>query len=202
VNEAALIACHECDLLQREIPLAPKATACCARCGAVLYRNHPGGVERGLAFAAAAAMLFLLANVFPIVGLRVGGELVQTTLFGAARAVYLDGMKTVGVLVLITTVIAPLIELGAILWLLTPLLRHKRPPGGAEVFRAMRATQPWRMGEVMMLGVLVALVKLAHLAEVVPGIALWSLATLVVLTAATLSSFEPRELWTRLDTAR
>ncbi|HEX2831294.1 MAG TPA: paraquat-inducible protein A [Burkholderiales bacterium] len=202
MNDAALIACHECDLLQREIPLAEKAAARCARCGAVLYRNQPGGVERGLAFAAAAAMLFLLANVFPLVGLRVGGELVQTTLFGAARAVYLNGMKTVGVLVLITTVIAPLIELAAILWLLGPLLTRKRPPAGAAVFRALRASQPWRMAEVMMLGVLVALVKLAHLAEIVPGIALWSLATLVVLTAATLSSFEPRELWQRLDASR
>ena len=58
---------------------------------------------------------------------------------------------------------------------------------------------PWGMVEVMMLGVLVALVKLAHLAEIVLGVALWSLAALVILLAAAAAAFEPRDLWARLE---
>jgi paraquat-inducible protein A len=196
------MACHECDLLQREILLPERGTATCARCGAVLYRRNPHSIERSLAIATAASMLFLLANVFPLVGLRVGGELVQTTLFGAARAIYANDMKILGVVVLITTVVAPLIELVAMLALLVPLWGRRVPLAGASLLRAMRAVQPWRMGEVLMLGVLVALVKLAHIAEVIPGIALWSLGGLVVLTAAGMSTFDPRELWARIDPAR
>ena len=88
---APLIACHECDLLQRETAVPPGGTARCARCDAVLYRNRPDSLNRSLAFAVGAAVFFVIANAFPLVGLEVQGERVQTTLFGAARALYVLG---------------------------------------------------------------------------------------------------------------
>jgi paraquat-inducible protein A len=199
---SALIACHECDLLQREVALPPSGTARCIRCKAFLYRDHPHGVDRALAFATAAAILFVVANSFPLVGLEVNGELIETTLFGAARSLYADGMRTLGAVVLVTTVVAPLIELIAILSLLLPLRLGRRSAYSARLFRALRAIQPWRMVEVMMLGVLVALVKLAHMAAVIPGIAMWALAGVVVLLAACLSSFDPRMVWAQVDVSR
>src|SRR2546428_192096 len=51
----SLIACRECDLLQREIVLPPGGTACCSRCGAVLHRNKPDSLDRTLAFTSGAA---------------------------------------------------------------------------------------------------------------------------------------------------
>jgi|SRR5262245_6683224 len=55
MSPASLIACHECDLLQREVPLAPGGAARCPRCGAVLYRNTPDGLDRTLAYTLGAA---------------------------------------------------------------------------------------------------------------------------------------------------
>jgi paraquat-inducible protein A len=199
---SSLVACHECDLLQREIALASGATARCVRCKGFLYRDHPHGLDRALAFASAAAILFVVANSFPLVGLEVNGELIETTLFGAARSLYAGGMKTLGAVVLITTVVAPLVELIAILGLLLPLRFGRRAPYSARLFRAFRAIQPWRMVEVMMLGVLVALVKLAHMAAVIPGIAMWALASVVILLAACLSAFDPRLVWAQFGAAR
>jgi paraquat-inducible protein A len=196
---ASFIACHECDLLQREVQVPPAGTAKCARCGAVLYRHHPDSLERSLAYASAAAAFFVLANAFPLVGLEVNGELIETTLFGAALALYAGEMRILGSVVLVTTVIAPLIELVAILGLLYPLYRDRLPRGGTSVFRVLRAIQPWRMPEVMLIGIFVALVKLAHLAEVIPGIALFSLAAFMVLLAACISTFDPRLLWAKVD---
>jgi paraquat-inducible protein A len=196
-----LTACHECDLLQREPALPPYGTARCARCGATLYRSRPDSIERSLAFTTGGLVLFVLANAFPVVGLRLQGDLVQTTLAGAARALYVDGMHTLAAVVFITIVVAPLLELLAMLSLLLPLRMKKVPRGAAMVFRAMRAVQPWRMVEVLLLGVLVALVKLAHMAEVVPGVALWSLGALVIVLAASVASFDPRELWKKVGLA-
>jgi paraquat-inducible protein A len=51
------------------------------------------------------------------------------------------------------------------------------------------------MVEVFMLGVLVALVKLAHIASAIPGVALWSLGALMLLIAAVAASFDPRRVW-------
>ena len=196
-----LIACHECDLLQRETELPARGVVRCARCAAVLYRSHPDAVNRALAYTTAAGIAFVLANAFPLVGLRLNGELIETTLFGTAKALYADGMHTVAAVVFVTTFVAPLIELAAMARLLVPLRFGGLRPAGPRIFRALRAIAPWRMVEVMMLGVLVALVKLGHLAEIVLGVALWSLAGLVVLMAAAASTFEPREIWARRERA-
>ena len=69
-----LIACHECDLLQREIALPPGRVARCGRCGAELYRSAHKSVDHTLAFILAAAVLLIVANAYPIVGLSDPGE--------------------------------------------------------------------------------------------------------------------------------
>jgi paraquat-inducible protein A len=60
------------------------------------------------------------------------------------------------------------------------------------------AKQTWSMIEVMMLGVLVALVKIADYATVIPGVALFVLWVLVFLSAGMQASFDPREVWERI----
>lgn len=195
----ALIACHECDLLQREVPLPPHGAARCGRCGAVLYRNVPDSVERTLACTLAAAILFVVANAFPIVGLDAQGHHTSTTLFGAVRTLHEQEMTSVAVLVFVTTVLMPALQLGAMLYMLLPLQFGVVPQGVPAMFRVVEAVRPWGMVEVFLLGTLVSLAKLAHIASLVPDVALWSFAALMVLLAATASSFDERSFWQRVN---
>ena len=197
-----LIACHECDLLQREVALAPGATARCPRCGAVLYRNTPDGLDRTLAYTLAAAALFVVANSFPIVGLDAQGIRSSTTLWGTVQALRHDDMTSVAALVFITTILMPAVNIGALLYMLLPLKLGRVPRGLPAVFRLVDAVRPWGMVEVFMLGTLVALTKLAALASVVLGIALWSFAALMFLVAAAAASFDSRALWARVEALR
>ena len=71
---AELLACPECDLLQRAVELPPRAAAVCRRCGAVLYRELPDWLDRTLAYTLAAAILFVVANAFPIVVMEMQGH--------------------------------------------------------------------------------------------------------------------------------
>ncbi|MEE4461251.1 paraquat-inducible protein A [Azotobacter chroococcum] len=200
--EQPLIACHDCDLLQRE-PLLPQGgVARCRRCGATLFRSHPQSTERALAFTLGALFLFALANIFPIVGLKLSGDYIQTSLLGAAQVMYHNDMRLVAGLVLVTTFAAPLAQMLAMTYLLLPASLKRRPPLARRVFRGMTLVQPWGMVEVFVLGILVSLVKLAHLAIVVPGIALWSFAGVMLLMAAAAASFDARDLWIRLEAAR
>ncbi len=201
-TDAPLIACHECDLLQREVPLPQGGVARCGRCAAELYRSHPYSIERTLAFTAAAIVLFAIANAFPIVGLKLQGQLIQTTLFHAVQVLYDEDMKSVAALVFATTMLMPALELLALTYLLLPLLLGRAPLRFAFAFRMLQAVRPWGMVEVFMLGVLVSMVKLAHLATLVPGIALWSFGALMLLMAAVAAVFDPRELWARMSVAR
>jgi paraquat-inducible protein A len=198
----ALIACPDCDLLQREAPLPARGTARCSRCGTELYRDHPDSLERALSYTLGALVLFVVANAFPILGLQVRGNVVQTTLLGGVRTLYEQDMGLVAGLVFVTTIVMPLTELAGLAYLLLPLKFRRVPRWIAPVFRAMHLAREWSMVEVFLLGVLIALVKLSHIAGVIPGIALWSFAGLMLLLAAAASSFDPRALWARAGAAR
>ena len=193
-----LIACHECDVLQRQTALPAGGVARCVRCGALLYRHTINGVDRTLAFTLGAGLLFLLANFFPIIGLEVNGVSNATTLFGAVRGLYKQSMPLVAALVLITTIVVPASQLAALTYLLLPLRIGWVPRHFAEAFRFVQAVRPWGMIEVFVLGVLVSLVRLTHVAEVTPGVALWSFGALMLVLAAGAASFEPRDVWLRV----
>jgi len=173
----------------------------CRRCGAVLYRRRRHGLDATLALTLAAAVLFGLANAFPLVGLDLQGQTRDTSLWGAVSTLWDQDMALLAALVFATTLALPAFDLAAMLWLLLPLAVGRRPIAGAQVLRGLLAIRPWGMVEVFLLGVLVALVKLAHLATVVPGVALWSFGALILLMAAAAASFDADLAWARLTDA-
>lgn len=199
---APILACHECDLLQREAALPQGGVARCGRCGAELYRSHPDSLERTLALTASAIVLFVIANSFPIVGLQLDGQVIQTTLFNTVRTLWDEEMKSVAALVFVTTIAMPALQLFAVAYLLLPLRLGRVPAHFTLVFRMLQTVRPWGMVEVFMLGVLVSLVKLAHLAGVVAGVALWSFAALMLMMAGISAAFDARGLWARASALR
>ncbi|WP_319237613.1 paraquat-inducible protein A [uncultured Propionivibrio sp.] len=197
------IACHECDLLLMPLELrASRSQAFCPRCGARLYACHHDRLEKILALTVAALTLLLTAISFPIVGLDIQGHYAETTVLDAALALWREERGLLAGLVLLTTVLMPLFELGAILWLALPLWRGWRPWGFARVFRLLRLAHPWAMVEVFVLGVLVSLVKLSHLADVLPGPAMACFGGLMALLAALSALIDPPALWQAWDDAR
>jgi paraquat-inducible protein A len=192
---STLIACHECDLLHRKTALPPGGVARCTRCGAELYANPVDSLNRALALTLAAAILFFLVNLFPIVDLDAQGIITKATLPGSALALHEAGMTSVAVLVFATTVLVPTALFAAMLYLLVHDKFGKRPPMMPLVLRAVHELKHWGMVEVYLLGVLAALVKLGHLAIIKPGPSLWVLAVLVFVLAAAVSAFDAHDFW-------
>ena len=198
-HSAQFIACRYCDLLQREIPLKPGCAASCSRCGAVLYRNATDSIERTLAYTLAAAVLFVVANLFPIFAIEVQGAHSEINLFGAVRSLWDQGMQSIALLVFLTTIVIPALELVMMTYLLLPLKFRHIPAGYTHFLRMMQIVEPWSMVEVFMLGVLVSLVKLTSSFKVIPGVALWSFGCLTLLLASAAASFSARDVWARME---
>ncbi|CAB3808702.1 Intermembrane transport protein PqiA [Paraburkholderia caffeinitolerans] len=190
--------CHECDLLQRRAPCPHGGVLRCGRCGAELERDHADSGTRSLALAAAALLLFAISNLYPIVGLAVNGHVVQATLWGSVEMLYRDGMWPISGLVFITTMVMPATQIVALLWLLVPLALGRKPWRANIVFRVMGVARSWGMTEVLILGLLVALVKLAHIATVVTGTALWSFGALMIVLAGAGASLDVAAVWHRI----
>ncbi|WP_233873305.1 paraquat-inducible protein A [Paraburkholderia adhaesiva] len=198
MNDAGLLLCHDCDLLQRRMPCPHGGVLRCWRCGAELERDHTDSGRRSLALASGALVLFVISNIYPIVGLAVNGNIVEATLWGAVKVLYRDGMWPIAGLVFITTIVMPATQIVALLWLLVPLEFRRKPWSANIVFRLMGIARSWGMTEVLILGLLVALVKLAHIATVVTGVALWSFGALMVVLVATGAALDVPALWHRI----
>ena len=137
----------------------------------------------------------MFANVFPLVSMNVHGDTISTTMPRAVWALHQHHMTGLAALVLVTTLLAPGIQIASILTLLVCLRLRRGQHHFARLFRLVQAVRVWGMIDVLMLGILVSLVKLAALATVVPGVALWSFAALLVLLTLLSSSFSTRDLW-------
>lgn len=193
-----LIACEHCDALHVRAALQAGERAICLRCGAQLYRDSTRAHRRLLPLVVTAVILMLISNMFPIVAMDLKGTRMETTLWGAIQVLYADDMTAVALLVFATTLLLPLGELLMMGFLLVPMAQRRMPRTFHHIARAILLIRPWGMIEVFMIGVLVTLVKLSTVAQVLPGVALWSFGALVAVLAAILS-FPPRDLWRHLD---
>jgi len=202
LNPSQLVACHECDTLHRIPVLAPGASARCSCCGAALLRNPKGGLDRPIALNLAALILLVLANAFPFLTLQISGREQTTTIIGASRALYEAGMGPLAVVVLITTLIGPALVIISSLYVLLGVRLGIPLPMLRSILSWISHLQPWGMLDVFMLGVLVSSVKLAGMADMVLGPALYAFAGLILVSAGAMAAFEPHLLWERLGMPR
>jgi len=201
VADQSLVACPDCDLVQRLPDLPVGATARCPRCDRELWRRRADSLNRTLALTLAAALLYVVAQAVPMLGLSAVGHQASTTVIEGAQHLWQDGREIVATLVLFTTVVAPALHIGFMLVIVLAARRARVPHWVGTLLRHHPRASLWSMLEVMMLGVLVALVKIADYATVIPGLAMYSLGGLVFVLAAIQSAFDPREVWARVEWA-
>jgi paraquat-inducible protein A len=188
-----LVACPECDALQRAPRLAPGFAADCARCGAELFRNKPNSLEVTLAFILAASVAFAIANAFPLMELDARGVRSSSTLYGLVETLFETGWPSVALLVLVTVILVPTVQLATALYILVPLKLGRVPRHLRTAVRTLDAI--WRWG-------IVSLAKLTKLASVDMGLAFYAVGAYVLLIAAAISAFDARSLWQRVEELR
>ncbi|MES3013913.1 MAG: paraquat-inducible protein A [Pseudomonadota bacterium] len=179
-----LVACEECDAVYRRRSLSAGAVARCARCGSTLGRGHLLAVDGQLALSSGALVVFVLANVSDIVKLNLGGVHSEVTLWESVWSTWLSGQEVVALLAGATAFAFPLAVILLRLYVLMPLAAGRRVRGFVPAMRVLRWVTRWSMVEVFLFGTLVAIVKIAGLASVVPGVGIFSFGVLTLLLAA------------------
>jgi paraquat-inducible protein A len=201
---ARLRECPICGLFQTMPVLERRAAACCRRCGSLLRQDRTDPAGRALALAVAALLLFALAATMPFLRLDLG-EGQQTTLIAGPEALQQSGLWPLAMVVLATTMLAPLAKLGCMIWVLFAL--HRRPPHATEspprhlavLFRWVEKLTPWSMVEVFLLGVFVAYSKLIDLAPVHIGGAAYALGAVMLVMAGADAVLDHEAIWERLE---
>ena len=182
-----------------ELPNEPLATQChCARCGASLHGRIPNSIARGWAFLAAAAILYIPANLLPI--LRTGavfGQDRSDTIMSGVVHLWETGSAGLAIIVFIASIIVPGLKIVSLSYLLTTAQRRSvmAPHRRALVYRATHWIGRWSMTDIYVGGTLVALVHLGPFANIEPGPGAIPFGAVVVLTMMASMSFDPRLTW-------
>ncbi|MBH8613768.1 paraquat-inducible protein A [Pseudomonas mohnii] len=194
-----LVACHECDLLMRKPKLAHGEKALCPRCGYELYAHRHNVVHRSLALVIAALLLYVPANFLPIMQLNLLGQSSQDTVWSGVLGLFNSGMQGVAVIVFLCSMGIPLLKL---LCQLTVLLSIHFDVGrsyGLLLYRIYHHLRDWGMLEVYLMGVLVAIVKLADMAAMTIGIGLACFVALLLVQVWLEVVMSPHQIWQALS---
>lgn len=195
-----LRACPHCDALYHLRPLHPRERGTCPRCGATLMSPRAHAFPRVIALATASLVLLVLALFTPFLDLTAAGLHSDASIWDAAMAFSNGMMVPLSIAVAAFIIVIPAFRLCLLIYTLAPLATH-RPPArhAAAAFRLSEALRPWAMTEIFIIGVAVALVKIAGMASVAPGVAFWTFAALVIVILWQDSFLDREQVWSALD---
>ncbi|MBK5537145.1 paraquat-inducible protein A [Pseudomonas sp. TH05] len=194
-----LVACHECDLLMRKPELAHGEKALCPRCGYELYAHRHNVVERSLALVIAALLLYVPANFLPIMQLNLLGQTSEDTVWSGVLGLFNTGMRGVAVVVFLCSMGIPLLKLLCQLLVLLSIRWNIGRSYGLLLYRIYHHLRDWGMLEVYLMGVLVAIVKLADLAAISVGLGLVCFVSLLLVQVWLEVVMSPHQIWEALS---
>ncbi|MDX1571326.1 MAG: paraquat-inducible protein A [Xanthomonadales bacterium] len=186
-----IILCPTCYQAHRADRLAASPRTSCARCGTVLYEMRRHGAARTLALSIAALIVFVPANIYPILSMEKLGVYSESTIWAGVQSLYRSGYWGVAVLVFAASIVIPLFKLLVLIHLAAFSHHGALRRMHYRLLRFVQVIGPWSMLDVFLVAILVSLVKLGDLATIRPQAGLVAFAAVVVLTLLASASVHP-----------
>jgi paraquat-inducible protein A len=194
-----VLGCSTCGLVQQVDHLPPGRRAECRRCGATVREGPYGSLRLTAALAIAALILYIPANLYPILSMHFYGAYSESTVWDGVVSLTEHNQWFVAIVVFLASIVIPVLKLTGLLYLVISarFKLGRRLRGRTRIYQFIDVIGPWAMLDVFLLAVLVALVKLGTIATILPGPGLIAFASVVVLTMLASASFDPKMIWQR-----
>lgn len=194
-----LMLCEECELLSHADERVTHPS--CSRCGASLHFRRPGSIALSWSFLIAAAILYIPANLLPVLETGSLFESQSDTILSGVIHLWHTGSWLLAVVVFVASIVIPAAKLASLSFLLLSAQRRStwKPEQRARLYRATHYIGRWSMVDIFVGATLVALVQLKAFASIVPGPGAVYFAAVVILTMLASQSFDPRLTWDPLD---
>lgn len=190
-----LASCHIC------LKLVDAGLHHCPRCGEAMHLRKPGSIQRTLALLITATILYIPANILPIMVTDQLGSATPSTIIGGVVLLINMGSVPIAAVIFIASVMVPVGKLIALYYLCWSVSRGRpiNPRQRTVMYRITELIGKWSMVDVFVVAILVALVNLGGLLAIHPGAAAVSFAAVVIVTIIAAESFDPRIIWDELD---
>lgn len=193
--------CECCGLVSQARP--QEAHARCPRCRFPLHDRKPYSLQRSIAFLVAAVLLYIPANVLPVMGTAsvLGDE--EHTILGGISELWHAGSYELAAIVFVASIAVPILKIAAMLVLVATAARRSRwrQLERARLYRLVETVGHWSMLDVFVVVILVGMVRFGAFASVSPEPGLLAFGGVVVATMLAASAFDPRLIWPDDDPA-
>ena len=169
----------------------------CPHCEAKMHQRKPNSISRTWALVITAFILYIPANILPVMTVISMGEGEPDTILSGIHALMESGMWPLAILIFFASITVPMLKLIGLTFLLISIrMKSKwRPKERTKLYRVIEAVGRWSMVDIFMVSILIALVKLGSLATIEPGAGATFFAGVVVITMFAAMSFDPRIIW-------
>jgi paraquat-inducible protein A len=194
---ARLAACHSCGLVAQLNQLHQH----CARCGATLHRRRPDSVGRTWAFLLAATILYIPANLLPVMYTHSLFGKEDDTIISGVVYFWTSGSPALAAIIFIASIVVPVLKLAALSLLALTAQRRSRwqPLQRTVLYRIVEFVGRWSMLDIFVITLTVALVRFQSLAVITAGPGALAFCAVVVLTMLASMQFDPRLIWDPID---
>lgn len=196
--DAGLYICGECHALNRQTESeVPGHTQVCERCGGLLHARRPDSLRRTWAFLLTAALMYIPANVLPIMTVYSLGKGQPDTIMSGVIELIHYGMLPIAIVVFVASILVPTFKLVG-LGLLLYSVQRKQPLSARQrgmMYRFIEWIGRWSMLDIFVITILVALVRFGNLASIEAGFGAVAFCSVVVLTMLAAVAFDPRLIW-------
>ena len=196
---SCLVACPSCDLLFDVGAMRHGERASCTRCGNFLTRVRDDRFVRLQSYALSGLVFLVIGCSFPFLSFESAGLESVMTLPQTARQLYEQGQPALAFLVATFIIVIPAVVLALLLVLSTFVTRQRFYHWMIPVSRLVFHMQSWAMVEVFFIGVLVSLVKIAHMATVVIGLSFWGYGAFALCFIASVGGLDRLQYWNELE---
>lgn len=203
VRDEDLVACVSCDALFTLPTLPIGARARCTRCHSVIAAPKVRAMTQIVMLAATSVILMVAGVFFPFLELTAAGLTQRSSILDVVL-VFFDG-PFIGLAIAVAAliIVLPLSRFIALIYVLAPMAFGQRPArGAASVFGWADRMKPWSMAEIFIVGVAVALIKVADLASLSLGPAFWAFVVLVLITTVQDTTMCRLTIWKTLENRR
>ena len=193
--DAGILICTECHELNKQEPDVDEQV--CSRCGALVHARRPDSLTRTWALLITAALLYIPANMLPIMTVNSLGQGDPSTIMAGVIQLVQHGMYPIAAVVFIASILVPTFKLVGIGLLLFSVQRHQ--PLSAQqrivMYRFIEFIGRWSMLDIFVIAILVAVVNFGRLASVEANLGAAAFSSVVILTMLAAVTFDPRLIW-------
>ena len=202
--QASLISCHACHQLSRIPAKLTHGDAICPRCDAHIHLRKPNSISRTWALLIAAYILYVPANLLPVMTVISFGKGEADTILSGVQELIHAGMLPIALLVFFASIVVPVTKLLSLTFLLLSVHYKSqwRPRERTVLYRIIEVVGRWSMIDIFMISILIALVKLEAVATIEPGMGAISFAAVVIITMFAAMGFDPRLIWDNMKEKR